>query len=196
MKILNEILNNEEIGSLISVCKSNSGKMGRELREAQHRLGMIMAELISRDHGSAKPYAVVALMRSALPFSEGIADVLDCPILFLDEKHDIRWKMNDCDNKFIRENYEIINKSTLILADAVINTGETIMQIYNTLSKICDEIILAANVVQEDFDEGPSNTYCVRVSSNKFKGGQVLKQNGNIGPDTGDRLFRTLTNIE
>lgn len=99
--------------------------------------------------------------------------------------------MNDCNNKFIRENRMVLEKSTLILADAVINTGKTITQIYDTLSKITGPIIMAANVIQDEFDPGNKAVFGTRRSSNKFKGSQVLKQEHGKGPDTGDRLFRT-----
>ncbi len=196
MMILNEIENNADIDKLISICKSNSGVMGTELRAAHHELGERVGMMIERNHHTDKPFAVVLLMRSASSFGQGIADVLDCPLLFLDEKHDKRWKMNDCNNKFISENREILEKSAVILADAVINTGETITQIYDTLAQITDEILLAANVIQSEFDPDGKIIYGTRRSDNKFKGSQVLKQEGGRGPDTGDRLFRTLTSME
>ena len=104
--------------------------------------------------------------------------------------------MNDCNNKFILENREILEQSAVILADAVINTGETITQIYDTLIQITDEILLAANVIQSEFDPKGKIVYGTRRSNNKFKGSQVLKQEGGKGPDTGDRLFRTLSSAE
>lgn len=193
MKILNESYNSMEIEKLIRICKSDSGVMGTELRHAHHALGAMVGEMIWKEYPSSKPFAVVLLMRSALPFGEGIADVLDCPILFLDEKHDRRWKMNDCNNKFIRENREVLEKSTVILADAVINTGVTINQIYDTLAKITDEIVMAANVIQSGFDPKDKLVFGTRRSENKFKGSKTMKQVGGKGPDTGDRLFRTLS---
>ena len=196
MRILNEICDDDEIRELISICKSDSGVMGARLRAAHHELGMRVGSMIGKEYKTDRPFAVVLLMRSASPFGEGIADVLDCPLLFLDEKHDRRWKMNDCNNKFIKENHEIIERSTLILADAVINTGETISQIYDTLIKITDDIVLAANVIQSGFDPRGKTVFGTRRSKNKFKGSQTLKQKDGKGPDTGDRLFRTLTSID
>ena len=193
MKILNEICNSPEIENLIRICKSDSGVMGTELRHAHHALGTRIGETIREECSTDRPFAVVLLMRSALPFGEGIADVLDCPILFLDEKHDCRWKTNDCNNKFIIENRQILEKSTVILADAVINTGVTITQIYDTLAKITDDIVLAANVIQSGFDPGDKRVFGIRRSENKFKGSQLLKQEGGKGPDTGNRLFRTFS---
>lgn len=193
MRILNETCNSLEIEKLIRICKSDSGVMGSELRHAHHTLGAMVGEMIWKECQYDKPFAVVLLMRSALPFGEGIADILDCPILFLDEKHDVRWKMNDCNNKFIAENREVLEKSTVILADAVINTGETITQIYETLAKITGPIVMAANVIQSGFDPGDRMVFGTRRSDNKFKGSQTLKQKDGVGPDTGDRLFRTLT---
>ena len=193
MRILNEIRNDREIEDLISVCKSDSGVMGTRLRAAHHQLGAKVGSLIEEEYHTDRPFAVVLLMRSASSFGEGIADILDCPLLFLDEKHDRRWRMNDCNNKFIRENREILERSTLILADAVINTGETITQIYDTLIRISGDIILAANVIQSGFDHGDKTVFGTRVSENRFKGSRVLKQEGGKGPDTGDRLFRTLS---
>ena len=88
MRILNEICDDEEIRRLISICKSDSGVMGTKLRAAHHELGMRVGSMIGSEYRTDKPFAVVLLMRSASPFGEGIADVLDCPLLFLDEKHD------------------------------------------------------------------------------------------------------------
>lgn len=34
--------------------------------------------------------------------------------------------------------------------------------------------------------------FAVSVSTNSFKGKNILKQEAGIGPDTGDRLFKTL----
>ena len=192
MKILNEIQCCSEIQDLIAQCKSNSGVMGRELREAHHRSGQIVGERILKDCPEKDRFVVVCLMRSGMLFGEGIADALDCSLLFLDEKHDIRWKMNDCNNKFINENREILKGSTVILADAVVNTGETIKQIYDTLIKVTSSIIIAANVIQNEFEPGHRIVYGMRRSENKFKGSKVTVQSGNKGPDTGDRLFRTL----
>lgn len=196
MKMLNEIYNNRDIEELISICKSNSGVMGAKLRAAHHELGERVGLIIEKEYHTDKPFAVILLMRSASSFGQGIADVLDCPLLFLDEKHDRRWKMNDCNNKFILENREIIEQSAIILADAVINTGETITQIYDTLIQITDEILLAANVIQNEFDPMGKTVFGTRRSENKFKGCQVMKQEGGKGPDTGDRLFRTLSTRE
>ena len=51
-------------------------------------------------------------------------------------------------------------------------------------------------VIQSEFDPDGKIIYGTRRSDNKFKGSQVLKQEGGRGPDTGDRLFRTLTSME
>ncbi len=192
MKILNEYSDCPGLRNLISICRSDSGVQGRELREAHRESGRMVGNEILRDHQSKGGFTVVCLMRSGAPFGEGIADALDCSLLFLDEKHDIRWKMNDCNNKFINENEEILKESTVILADAVINTGETIKQIHDTLIKVTDSIIIAANVIQKEFEPEGRVVYGIRRSENKFKGSKVSVQSGNKGPDTGDRLFRTL----
>ncbi len=192
MKILNECSDCQELQDLISTCKSDSGVQGRELREAHRRSGRMIGNEILTDRPDGDRFAVVCLMRSGEPFGEGIADALDCSLLFLDEKHDIRWKMNDCNNKFINENMDILKESTVILADAVINTGETIKQIHDTLIKVTDSIIIAANVIQKEFEPDGRVVYGMRRSENKFKGSKVAVQSGNKGPDTGDRLFRTL----
>ena len=86
----------------------------------------------------------------------------------------------------------ILKESTVILADAVVNTGETIKQIYDTLIKVTSSIIIAANVIQNEFEPGHRIVYGMRRSENKFKGSKVTVQSGNKCPDTGDRLFRTL----
>lgn len=192
MMILNQIYSTPELSKLIDICRSDSEILGTELRKAHYELGTMVGKMIRENHVTDNAFAVIIILRSGLDFGHGIADELDCPILFLDEKHDRRWKMNDYNNEFILEYKDILAESSLILVDAVINTGETIKQIYDTLSKTTTDIVIAANVIQDEFDNDKIPTYGTRKSSNKFKGCHILKQKGNQGPDTGDRLFRTL----
>ncbi len=193
MRILSEDCQSEKIDSLIALCKSDSGHAGEKLRTAHRELGELVGEMIKKDLGDDRPYSVVCLMRSGYPFGEGITQALgDCPLLLLDEKHDKRWEMRDCNNKFITEYIDFIKSTQVIVADAVINTGTTILQIYDTLKLVTDDVIIAANTIQSEFDPGSRLVYGSRLSSNKFKGSRIQTQSGGKGPDTGDRLFSTL----
>ncbi len=191
MRILTANDNDTELRELVSICRSDSGITGTELRRAHRILGRKVGNLILEDHGPEEKYAVVALMRAGMPFAEGIADALMCPILFLDEKHDIRWT-DEQNNEFVKENREFLEDSILILADAVINTGETILRVYNILKEAAEKVVMATNVVQREFYPGNRELYCARASDNRFKGCRIEKQDGQMGPDTGDRLFDTL----
>ncbi len=186
MKNINNIKTldvNAEIEKLIRICKSNSNINGRQLRVAHNDLGGKIAELIKNDYPKEE-FIVVVMMRSGLCFGMGIADTLDCPILFFDNKN-----IEDF-NKQISENPKI-KKFRMIICDGVINTGKSIVSLANNYLQY--RPILASNVISNKFN----NTnlfpiYATRISSNSYEGAkQTIVLNGK-GPDTSDRLFKLI----
>lgn len=180
--ILNEEFKSEEIDDLIFICKSNSGVMGARLRNAHYELGRILAENY-KNHFSAQ-CCIVSFMRSALPFTFGIADILDWPILFYDS--------NDSD--FFCENEELLNDRQILFVDAVINSGKGMLEAIGKSGASIQNIKVLTNVLCNKTIEKFANydVFTVRVSQNSFKGANVLKQANDKGPDTGDRLFKTI----
>lgn len=177
----------DRIEGLIADCKSDSDALGTRLRNAHRELGGILGKKILEICDCLScDITVICIMNSGLFFAEGIADHIDCPFLLLYDKSDSER------NIFIEENIQFIENRFIILTDSVINTGNTIKEIYTLLSPLCKEVAIATNVIQSSavklFDT--SALYAVRVSNNKFKGDRVLIQKGEIGPDTGDRLFK------
>jgi Phosphoribosylpyrophosphate synthetase len=187
--------NPEALKNWINKCKSDSEKNGAELRRAHGILGEELGKNILKDYPDNE-FVVIIMMRAGLFFGTGMADSLDCTIITLDEKNDIEWNTpsKEYSNKFIeRYSKQLIGK-TVIIADAVINTGKTINEICNHLGQYSSDIIIATNVIQSEAQKLFENAkiYAVRISENKFEGGKVSKQREGRGPDTGDRLFKTM----
>jgi orotate phosphoribosyltransferase-like protein len=193
---MNILPENSQLNDLMRLSKSNSGANGNELRTAHKKMGYEISKYIRKVRNVIPDKTtVVALFRAGLFFGQGIADELDCAFLCLDEKNDKRWNNGRGEiNQYIKENYQYIENRFIILADAVINTGKTLLDIYETLKTISKKIVVATCVIQSNaiplFDG--IDLFAVRVSENKFVGAKINIQKGNIGPDTGDRLFRTL----
>lgn len=197
MKILNEEIPNE-VNAHIEVCKSTSGIVGERLRRAHNELGRIMGRQINQDYMKSHPndFTVLCLMRSGLSFGMGIADELDCTVLFLDEKNDPLWSIADPNhsNAFIANNLSYIKNKNIVLADAVLNTGKSMFMILDKIEPYVNEAIICVNVIPEDTVgklEG-RKAYTIRASKNKFVGAKVKKQKDGKGPDTGDRLFKMI----
>lgn len=178
---LSEEFYTSEIEKHISACKSNSGIQGAELRNAHYKLGKILAESYSNHF--KEECCVVSFMRSALPFSLGFADFLDCPITFY----------NSEENFFIT-NQNLFQNKKIIFMDAVINTGEEMLRAIQKSKIPQNKIAIITNVLNEkNIDKfSEYEVFTTRISKNSFKGAKVSEQKGCIGPDTGDRLFRTL----
>jgi len=172
----------DSISALIEECKSSSGVEGYRLRKAHYKLGLEIGKLISADSTQDK-YCVVIMMRSGLPFGQGVADYLDCPEVFC---------YNNSSEEVIRcinDNPELTNR-TLILCDGVVNSGTTVNAL---VSRICGKSIIATNVISTNYE---SHLYCpiyaTRVSNNSYIGAKQRVVAEGKGPDTSDRLFRTL----
>lgn len=177
---LTETRADENINQLIATCKSDSHVVGAELRQAHYHLGQELATTYKADfHDSV----AVCFMRGGLPFSMGIADALDCTMLFFDDKnsHDF----------FLQEKDKLEGKQILLI-DSVINSGKGMLKAIKSLSGISNDVAILTNVLCDKATEKFTDykTYTVRISGNSFKGSDVKVQSGNKGPDTGDRLFR------
>lgn len=166
---LNKWNQNEETEKLIKITKSDSGVSGPELAMAHIRLGQFLAENMEFP---ADDTTVVAIMRGGLFFAMGMYFKLNCRFGVYDPKHE----------EFVRPDTKYI-----ILADAVINTGNTIRKI------LTPDMFVACCVINEkavaDFDK---QLYAVRISSNSFVGSAVQRQADMVGPDTTMRLFHLL----
>lgn len=160
----------EEVSKLIAITKSDSGISGPELVKAHIALG----EALGKEMKGFSPdeTTIVALLRGGIFFAEGMYFAMGCRFQTYDPKHE----------DFIRP----VTKN-IIIVDSVINTGKTIL---NILDK---DMVIACCVVNEQavrlFDE---KLYTVRVSYNSYVGGNVKKQEGQIGPDTTMRLFNQI----
>lgn len=173
----------------IEKCKSGSSTQGGKLRKAHNVLGQHIAKSI---HNKAElpneNYAVLVLMRAGLNFGLGISDELeelgaDVEIHFI------------TDDILGEETLNAIENKTPILADAVINSGRSILKVYDQLPLQGQATaIVATTVIPLDSVKclEKFNLMTVRTSENKYKGARVTSINNGVGPDTGDRLFGTL----
>ncbi len=165
-----ELDKNEEIRKLIEITKSDSGISGPELAKAHIMLGEQLGTKMKAF--SPEDTTIVAFLRGGIFFAEGMYFAMGCKFQTFDPKHEV----------FSRP-----DTKNVILVDSVINTGKSIMQIYEK------GMIVASCVINEKavplFDE---NLYTIRVSQNSFVGGNVKKQEGKIGPDTTMRLFNQI----
>lgn len=172
----------------IESCKSSSMETGYRLRQAHHALGVHMGKVIhaAANHNQSK-FAIWILMRAGLPFGLGIADGLEqqgdsVAIYFIDEQLDT-------------DTIASINGRTIVLVDAVINSGKSIERICTKLPEaVKQSMIVATTVIPSNavsrFEH--FNLMTVRVSPNQYQGAKVSTIQNGKGPDTGDRLFGTL----
>ena len=172
----------EELEQLVSICKSDSGVMGTKLRNAHYELGKKIAQ--TYQHSFSKDACIIAFLRAAIPFAFGIADILDCTVLLYDSS----------EKEFFNKNKEMLKNRTVLFIDAVINSGEGMLsaikesEIPKENIKILTNVLCSKSIEKfTDYD-----LFTVRISENSFKGEKVKIQQGNRGPDTGDRLFRTM----
>lgn len=167
----------------IEVCKSDSGIEGKKLREAHYFLGGEVAKIIKADFYDAQ-YVAIIMMRSGLAFGQGIADCLDCPELFYD-----RSSAGTFVKTFMED--EKYKGHKIVLCDGVINSGKTMGEIVEQLAGY--SIVIASNVIANKFDvNNLYPIYASRLSSNSFIGSKQRVVSNGKGPDTSDRLFKTM----
>jgi hypothetical protein len=180
---LTENCNEQMISDCISICKSDSGISGTKLREAHYTLGVHLGKLIVNQERAAKKYSVIILMRAGLPFGLGIADGLE---MF---ENNVRVFFSTKE-KEIPDDFNTSNFDRIILADAVIESGNSILSLAEKIYTF-DKTIFAANVLSNKavskFEK--LNVYTVRVSQVSFKGSAQKNITNGKGPDTGERLF-------
>lgn len=123
---------------------------------------------------------IITLMRAGLYAAEGVRSVFKDSVFILENSNiaDICSK-HDFNNKII------------IIVDAVINTGKSILKVIQNLEKSnYKKIIVVTLIMQAEAlkfaDNYPNiSFYALRISENKYKG---------VGStDTGNRLFNTIT---
>jgi uracil phosphoribosyltransferase len=122
---------------------------------------------------------VMGMLRAGLFAAEGIRSIFKDGAFFLEH-----------DNVAEIINKQSLESKTVIVVDAVINTGKSISNILNQLiAAKCEKIVVAALVLQDDAkrlanDFPTVSFYALRISENRYKGTK--------GIDTGNRLFNTL----
>lgn len=158
-----------EVDRLISVSKSDSGISGPELARAHIRLGELLGERIPLD---PQDTTVVAVMRGGIFFAQGIYMAMGCRFQVYDPKKEV----------FTRP-----ETPNVILADAVINTGETIRRILEQ-----DMAVACCVINEKSVALFGRQLYTVRVSKNAFVGTCTRVQEGSQGPDTTMRLFNLI----
>ena len=165
-----ELEKTEEVNRLIAITKSDSGVSGPELAKAHIALGEMLGSKMAEF--DPEETTIVAMLRGGIFFAEGMYFSMGCKMQTFDPKHEV----------FIRP-----STKNVILVDSVINSGKTILDIWK------NDMVVACCVVNEKaVSMFGSRLYAVRVSQNSFVGGNIKKQNGNIGPDTTMRLFNQL----
>lgn len=183
LHILNEQVDNSLVKENIAICKSESGIIGTKLRNAHDFLGGCLAATYTNYF--SKDSVVITLLRAGLPLAYGFANKLDCTILFYDDK---------VDNDFFERNKTLLENKDVIFADSVINSGKSILEAIkkSNLPKLKIKIITNVLCYKALDSLTEYELFAVRVSRNSFKGENVAKQKNGIGPDTGDRLFKTM----
>jgi uracil phosphoribosyltransferase len=174
-----------EIESLIAVCKSDSQVHGLKLREAHYKLGNIMSKRMINDLPNHN-ITLIIMMRAGLCFGLGIADGLE----ILGVKVSVLFYYNEEQWNKEKINYQLALANDLILIDAVINTGDSIIQFAQSIQNE-NNIFFASNVISEKaiYKFNDKCLYTTRISEKSFKGAKVSVIVNGKGPDTGDRLF-------
>lgn len=164
-----ELEKSPEVQRLIQITRSDSGISGPDLALAHMKLGQLLAAQMDF---APQDTTVVAVMRGGLFFAEGIYFQLGCKFQVYDPKHGA---------------FQRPETPNVILADAVINTGQTIHKI------LAPDMVVACCVIYEKtaalFEK---RLYTVRVSGNSFIGANIKTQSGAAGPDTTLRLFNMI----
>ncbi len=184
LHILNQDNTSIKLANLINVCKSSSGTQGRVLRHAHKDLGLLMADELVKD-SSYKNFVVIAMMRAGFFYAEGIADRIDFlgyPVsLFTFNK------------MLTTEELDFIQGKEVLIVDAVINTGKTILNLQQQLPNNCAVKVSTTVIPQSSLDLAKNiEIYTIRISENQYKGTKTQSIHAGFGPDTGDRLFNTM----
>ncbi|HDR1799012.1 uracil phosphoribosyltransferase [Pasteurella multocida] len=172
----------------IKSCQSASMLQGVRLREVHYKLGTYIADKILHTIHRNNNFAVLILMRAGLPFGLGIADQLEK----FGQNVSLYFIHND---SLSSETVDLLTNKTIVLVDAVINSGKSIHNIVKQLPvSVRNSLIVTTTVLPFESINLFShlNLMAVRISNNKYKGAKVKTIQNGKGPDTGDRLFGTL----
>lgn len=171
---------NEDVSQEVAVCKSSSAVNGSRLALAHFELGRKLGNHIKQVFPNANT-PVIVLERGGRFFGDGLY------IAFGGCLYPYNAKSDTLPN--VKGNF-------VIIADSVINTGNSILALITNLKKNNPnvKICIATNVIQRKTlaKLREYTVFAVRVSDNKFVGKRQKKQTGSIGPDTADRLFNLL----
>lgn len=165
-----ELKKNDEINRLIAVTKSDSGISGPDLANAHMELGRRLGAQMKGF--PPEETTIVAMLRGGIFFAEGMYLEMRCRFELYDPGH----------GNFVKP-----KTRNVILADSVINTGRTILEVMDSDTFVACCVINAGAVPL--FDE---RLYTVRISENSFVGDNVKRQVGDRGPDTTMRLFNQI----
>ena len=169
--------------TLIDICKSDSAITGKSLRGAHNKLGSLVAKMLVQDFPKEK-FTVVIMMRSGLSFGMGIADELDSPVLFYDDKNPELFASQLQDNPQL-------NGYRFILCDGVVNTGKTILELAEEYHNY--RPIIATNVISAKYNNNNLiPVYATRKSKHSYTGAKQKTIYDGKGPDTSDRLFNLI----
>lgn len=160
----------DRINQLIAISKSDSGINGPMLAKAHMELGALLAEKMKSFESDDT--TIVAILRGGIFFAQGMYFQMGCKFQTYNPKYE----------KFVRP-----DTKKVILVDSVINTGKTILDIYDESMDVACCVINQKAV--SNFDE---HLFAIRISKNSYVGENVHKQLGNVGPDTTMRLFNML----
>lgn len=182
--VLSQHTPSNKLIKLIKTCKSSSMTMGRELRQAHYELGKIIATEIAINSQSTD-YAVLVMMRAGLFYASGIADQL--------EEIGYSATLILIDDEIKPDDLAYIHSKKILIVDAVVNTGKTILKLAKQLKK-SNSVTVTTTVIPKNsvhlFNE--VDLYAIRTSENQYIGAKVKVISNGKGPDTGDRLFNTM----
>lgn len=165
-----ELEKTDAIKKLIDLTKSDSGISGPQLAMAHMELGKLLGSRMTEF--DSEDTTVVAMLRGGIFFAEGIYFSMGCKFQTYDPKHEV---------------FERPKTKNVIIADSVINTGKTLLDI------LSPDMFVACCVINEQAVPLFNNQlFTVRKSKNFFVGSNIQKQSGNKGPDTTMRLFNTI----
>lgn len=171
---------NEDVSQEVAVCKSSSAVNGSRLALAHFELGRKLGNHLKQVLPSTN-IPVIVLERGGRFFGDGLYIAFGGCLYPYNAKSDTA---------------PIVKGNFVIIADSVINTGNSILTLITNLKKSNPnvKICIATNVIQRDALAKLSeySVFTVRVSDNKFVGKRQKKQIGTTGPDTADRLFNLL----
>ncbi len=160
----------ERINQLIAITKSDSGISGPSLAKAHMELGKMLGEQM-RGFIPAET-TIVAILRGGIFFAEGMYFQMGCRFQTYDPKHEV----------FTRP-----ATKNVILVDSVINTGRTLLNIFEE-----DMSVACCVINQKAVSYFNDHLFTIRISQNSFVGQNIPRQIDHAGPDTTMRLFNIL----